>query len=127
MVGLEKSNVELEKILKNLEPATRIKPGEIQAILNNLRDVMANLESFSYSVKERPSSLLWGSPPKAKGESDAEKSARNQGDFRPLIFCSSHCRRRGEEAGGGGGVFFQGFREARGEIVERGLSKCRKV
>lgn len=66
MVGLEKSNAELEKILKNLEPATRLKPGEVQAIMKNLKDVTENLESFSYSVKERPSSLLWGSPPKPK-------------------------------------------------------------
>lgn len=66
MVGLQKSNTELEKILKNLEPATKIKPGEIQAILNNLKEVTANLESFSYSVKERPSSLLWGGPAKPK-------------------------------------------------------------
>lgn len=68
MVGLEKSNAELGKILVNLEPSTRIKPGEIQSILQNLKDVTANLESFSYSVKTRPSSLLWGSPPQPKSK-----------------------------------------------------------
>lgn len=67
MAGLEKSNGELEKILKNLEPASRSLSGpELKEILRNLNETTANLEAFSSSVKQRPSSLLWGSPPKPK-------------------------------------------------------------
>ena len=66
MSELEKSNAELNKILKNIEPSTHLNPEEIKAIVKNLADTTANLESFSYSVKQRPSSLLWGSPPKPK-------------------------------------------------------------
>jgi ABC-type transporter Mla subunit MlaD len=66
MNGLEKSNADIQHILKNLEPATRLNPGEIRAILNNLNEATANLENFSQSVKQRPSVLLWGSPAKSK-------------------------------------------------------------
>lgn len=66
IAGLEKSNADIQKVLKNLEPATRLNPGEIRAILSNLQETTANLENFSQSIKERPSSLLWGSPPKPK-------------------------------------------------------------
>jgi len=66
MAGLEKSNTDIQRILKNLEPATRLNPGEIRAILKNLAETTANLENFSQSVKQRPSVLLWGAPAKPK-------------------------------------------------------------
>jgi ABC-type transporter Mla subunit MlaD len=64
MAGLQDSNRELKKILKNLEPATHFNPGEVRAIVDNLAEATANLEAFSYSVKKRPSVLLWGGPAK---------------------------------------------------------------
>ncbi len=64
MTGLDQSNQELQKVLKNLEPATRMNPEEVRSIVKNLADVTANLEQFSYAVKKRPSVLLWGSPAK---------------------------------------------------------------
>jgi ABC-type transporter Mla subunit MlaD len=66
LAGLEKSNTDIQKILRNLEPATRLKPGEIQGILNDLSVTAANLEATSTAVKQRPSVLIWGSPPKPK-------------------------------------------------------------
>lgn len=68
MAGLQKSNEELQKVLKNVEPATRFNPEEVKAVVRNLADTTANLEAFSSSIKQRPSSLLWGSPPKPKPE-----------------------------------------------------------
>ncbi len=62
MAGLQKSNADLQKVLKNIEPATRLNPSEVKAIVDNLAQVTANLEQFSYAVKTRPSVLLWGSP-----------------------------------------------------------------
>lgn len=66
MAGLEKSNQEAQKVLKNLESASKFDPAEVRAIVKNLADTTANLESFSASVKQRPSVLLWGGPPKPK-------------------------------------------------------------
>jgi len=66
MSGLQKSNADLQSVLKNLEPATRFDPGEVRAIVNNLAAATANLENFSSSIKQRPSSLLWGGPPKPR-------------------------------------------------------------
>lgn len=66
MGGLEESNRDLQKVLKNLEPATRFDPAEVRAIVQNLAEATQNLEAFSYAVKKRPSVLLWGSPAKPK-------------------------------------------------------------
>ena len=68
MTGLDKSNEDLQRILKNLEPTSRMDPAEVRAIVKNLADVTANLEQFSYAVKKRPSVLLWGSPAKPEAE-----------------------------------------------------------
>lgn len=68
MTGLDQSNKDLQKVLKNIEPATRMNPEEVRAIVKNLADVTANLEQFSYAVKKRPSVLLWGSPAKPESE-----------------------------------------------------------
>ncbi|MEI6338985.1 MAG: MlaD family protein [Verrucomicrobiota bacterium] len=64
MSGLQKSNADLQSVLKNLKPATRFDAGEVRAIVNSLAVATANLESFSSSIKQRPSSLLWGGLPK---------------------------------------------------------------
>lgn len=67
MTGLEKSNGDLQKVLKNLEPATRALSGpELKSLLDNLNDTTANLEKFSAYIKQKPSLLLWGTPPKPK-------------------------------------------------------------
>lgn len=66
MEGLDSSNKDLQKILKNLEPATRLNAEEVRGIVRNLEQTTANLEQFSASVKQRPSVLLWGSPAKPK-------------------------------------------------------------
>ena len=63
MAGLDASNRELQQILKNIEPATRLKPDEVRKIMNNLTATSANLEQLSAAVNQRPSLLLWGSPP----------------------------------------------------------------
>ena len=38
---------------------------QIREIVNNLAATSANLEQLSAAVNQRPSLLLWGSPPKA--------------------------------------------------------------
>ena len=62
---LEASNRELRQILKNIEPASELKAAQIREIVNNLAATSANLEQLSAAVNQRPSLLLWGSPPKA--------------------------------------------------------------
>jgi len=62
MTGLDTSNAQLQVIMKNVEPATRLNAEQIRSIVRNLNGVMSNLEAFSYAVKRRPSVLLWGSP-----------------------------------------------------------------
>ena len=63
---IEKSNAELQTVLKNLEPATRISGSKIRALLDNLTTASANFVQFSAELKSRPSLLLWGSPPKTQ-------------------------------------------------------------
>lgn len=64
--GLEKSNTQLQVVLKNLEPATRISGPQIRALVENLATASANFVQFSTEVKRRPSLLLWGTPPEPK-------------------------------------------------------------
>jgi ABC-type transporter Mla subunit MlaD len=64
--GLEKSNTQLQVVLKNLEPATRISGPQIRALVENLATASANFVQFSAEVKRRPSLLLWGTPPEPK-------------------------------------------------------------
>jgi ABC-type transporter Mla subunit MlaD len=64
--GLEKSNTQLQVVLKNLEPATRISGPQIRAMVDNLATASANFVQFSAEVKRRPSLLLWGTPPEPK-------------------------------------------------------------
>jgi paraquat-inducible protein B len=61
---LDASNRELQQILKNIEPASRLKPSEVREIMNNLTATSANLVQLSAAVNQRPSLLLWGTPPK---------------------------------------------------------------
>jgi ABC-type transporter Mla subunit MlaD len=63
--GLEKSNAQLQTVLKNLEPVARSGP-QIRALVENLATASANFVQFSAEIKNRPSLMLWGSPPKAK-------------------------------------------------------------
>ncbi len=63
--GIEKSNAQLQTVLKNLEPAARSGP-QIRALVENLATASANFVQFSAEIKSRPSLMLWGSPPKAK-------------------------------------------------------------
>lgn len=65
LAGLEASNREIRQILKNIEPATELKPAQIREIINNLASTSANLAQLSAAVNQHPSLLLWGSPPKA--------------------------------------------------------------
>ncbi|MFA7343176.1 MAG: MlaD family protein [Terrimicrobiaceae bacterium] len=62
---LEASNRELRQVLKNIEPASRLDPGQIREIVRNLAATSANLEQLSAEVNRRPSLLLWGSPRKS--------------------------------------------------------------
>lgn len=67
MNGLEKSNADLQKVIKNLEPTTRALSGpEIKSLIQNLNDTSRNMEQFSAYIKQKPSLLLWGTPPKPK-------------------------------------------------------------
>ena len=75
IVGLEKSNANIQKILKNLESASKIDPAEIRSIVQSLNETMVNLESFSESVKKRPSVLLWGGPAKPR-ESPTQRTKK---------------------------------------------------
>lgn len=62
---LESSNRELRTILKNIEPATQLNPGQVREIVSHLAATTSNLEQLSAEVKNRPSLLLWGTAPKA--------------------------------------------------------------
>jgi len=73
MGDLQKSNDELGKILKNIEPSTHLNPDEIKAIVRNLATTSTNLQDFSYSLKHRPSSLIWGGPAKPPVSSPTPK------------------------------------------------------
>jgi paraquat-inducible protein B len=64
--GIEKSNAELQTVLNNLEPATRISAPKIRALVDNLTTASENFVQFSAEVKRRPSLLLWGTPPQSK-------------------------------------------------------------
>jgi len=71
--GLERSNLELQKALlevnkiaRNVEPASRISEERIRSIVRNLDETAQNLTTLSNEVRNRPSLLLWGSPPKPK-------------------------------------------------------------
>ena len=64
--NVETSNRELQKILKNLEPSSRLNDSQVRDIVSNLAATTANLEKLSAEVKGRPSLLLWGSPPAPK-------------------------------------------------------------
>ena len=66
LAALESSNRDLQKILKNIEPASRLSPAQVQQLMNGLTATATNLEQLSEEVKRRPSLLLWGTPPKAK-------------------------------------------------------------
>ena len=59
---LDASNRELQQILKNIEPATRLNPSEVRQIVSNLVSTSANLKQLSAAVNQQPSLLFWGSP-----------------------------------------------------------------
>lgn len=73
---LESSNRELRKILKNIEPATKLNPEQIRELMNGLTATATNLEQLSEEVKKRPSLILWGSPPKPKPSPTPRKKTR---------------------------------------------------
>ena len=64
--NLEASNRDLQRVLKNIEPASRLNDRQVREIVGNLATTTANLEQLSSEVKKRPSLLLWGTPPKPK-------------------------------------------------------------
>lgn len=64
--GLAASNQRLEKILKNLEPATQLNPRQVKEIVANTAVITDNLLKLSSELKSKPSLLLWGNPPKPK-------------------------------------------------------------
>jgi len=66
MTGLESTNAELNKVLTNIEPSTRLNSGQIRSIVSSLAEATANIETLSAEVKKRPSLLLWGTPPSEK-------------------------------------------------------------
>ena len=70
---LESSNNELRKVLKNIEPATKLDPAKIRAIVDGLAGTAKNLEQLSQEVQKRPSLLLWGSPPNKPAASPTPK------------------------------------------------------
>jgi paraquat-inducible protein B len=70
---LEASNRELRQILKNIEPASELNPTQIREIVRNLAATSANLEQLSAAVNQRPSLLLWGSPPKVQAPPPSKK------------------------------------------------------
>jgi ABC-type transporter Mla subunit MlaD len=64
--NIEKSNDQLQSVLKNLEPATKISAPRIRALVDNLATASANFVEFSAEVKRKPSLLLWGNPPEPR-------------------------------------------------------------
>jgi len=66
---IEASNRNLQKILKNIEPATRLNPEQVRELMTGLSHTSSNLEQFSEEIRRRPSLLLWGesqAPPALK-------------------------------------------------------------
>ena len=61
--NLESSNRDLQRILKNIEPSSRLNDVQLREIVSNLAAATANIEQLSTEVKKRPSLLLWGTPP----------------------------------------------------------------
>lgn len=74
LANLEASNRELQKILKNIEPATKVSPADVQRLMDGLTATATNLEQLSAEVKKRPSLLLWGAPPSARPTPTPRKS-----------------------------------------------------
>ncbi len=62
LASLEKSNADLQKILKNIEPASRLNAEQIKSIVSSLKVTTDNFAQFSAEVKAKPSLLLWGTP-----------------------------------------------------------------
>ena len=62
MATLNKSSDDLQKILKNIEPASRLNAEQLRSIVRNLDEATANITQFSAEVKSKPSLLLWGTP-----------------------------------------------------------------
>jgi ABC-type transporter Mla subunit MlaD len=62
LASLEKSNGDLQKILKNVEPATRLNAEQIKSIVSSLKVTTDNFSQFSAEIKAKPSLILWGTP-----------------------------------------------------------------
>jgi len=63
--GISTSNSKLEKILANLEPASRLEAAQIKDIIANTDSITKNLLALSEEVRQRPSILIWGGKPPA--------------------------------------------------------------
>ena len=56
---IQRSNDDLQSILANLEPASRLEPGEIRAILDNIETISVNFRVLSEELRRDPSRLIW--------------------------------------------------------------------
>ena len=62
-VLLERSSVaaeNLEKILQNVEPTSRVAAKDLEATMTNLKVITENLTAFSEAVRANPARLIWG-------------------------------------------------------------------
>lgn len=53
----------LQRILKNIEPATQINSDDVNTTLSNMRIITDNLRVLSGDLRRHPSRLIWGGPP----------------------------------------------------------------
>ncbi len=83
LTALEASNRQLQKILKNIEPASRLSQTQVQELMDGLTATASNLEQLSAEVKRRPSLLLWGTPPSAKPTPQATPKPKPQPSVKP--------------------------------------------
>jgi len=58
------SNANLQTVLKNIEPASRLNSDEVSAVLTNLRVLTENLRTLSTKAERNPSGTLFGPPPR---------------------------------------------------------------
>jgi ABC-type transporter Mla subunit MlaD len=78
IIEISKSNEELQRILGNVEPATRLNGDDIAATLANLKIITDNLRTVSAELSQNPSSLIFSRPPKPASVLEDPKPPRRR-------------------------------------------------
>lgn len=75
---LATSNNELQEVLGNLEPASRLNADDIAATLSNLRLLTDNMRSLSGELARDPSQMIFSRPPAPSDVMDSEPVERRK-------------------------------------------------